>query len=82
MDRPRVVAIAVVDEDIAVTLIYVLRGTVATIIDHLITGDTSHYETTGARARTRTLELRPFSSAFSRVTNSPRLCNASLSPIQ
>ena len=48
LERPRVVAIAVVDEDIAVALIYVLRSTVATITDPLITGDSYQYETTGA----------------------------------
>ena len=33
MERPRVVAIAVVDEDIAVARVYVLRGTFATITE-------------------------------------------------
>ena len=47
LERPSVVAIAVVDEDIAVAQIYVLlllRGTaVATITDHLITGENNHF---------------------------------------
>ena len=46
LERPSVVAIAVVDEDIAAARIYVLlRGgtAVATITDHLITGEDNHF---------------------------------------
>ena len=46
LERPSVVAIAVVDEDIAAARIYVLLqgGTaVATITDHLITGEDNHF---------------------------------------
>ena len=47
LERPSVVAIAVVDEDIAAARIYVLllRGctAVATITDHLITGENNHF---------------------------------------
>ena len=46
LERPSVVAIAVVDEDIAAARIYVLlRGcaAVATITDHLIAGENNHF---------------------------------------